>query len=98
MTIALRTVLPLAHPPSAYKLHLACWNGEDQPLDDSTGQRPFERVGTAAYSCHNADDATVGQALADFGHVLNEYSRVIGFASISLLRRAGPARQWSDLR
>ena len=32
MPIPLSTFLPI-HAPNQYKLHLACWNGEDQPLD-----------------------------------------------------------------
>lgn len=32
MTILLPQVLPIAHPEQ-FKLHLACWNGSDQPLD-----------------------------------------------------------------
>jgi hypothetical protein len=33
MTIALRSVLPLAGPAGDYKLRLACWNGKEHPLD-----------------------------------------------------------------
>ena len=32
MTILLPQVLPIANPEQ-FKLHLACWNGSDQPLD-----------------------------------------------------------------
>ena len=32
MNIFLPQVLPIAHPEQ-FKLHLACWNGEEQPLD-----------------------------------------------------------------
>jgi len=32
MNILLSQLLPIAHPEH-YKLHLACWNGTDQPLD-----------------------------------------------------------------
>ncbi len=32
MNILLPQVLPIAHP-ERFKLHLACWNGSDQPLD-----------------------------------------------------------------
>src|SRR6266550_2431148 len=33
MPITLKRLLPLPHQASSYKLHLACWNGRDQPLD-----------------------------------------------------------------
>ena len=32
MNIRLSSMYPIAHPEQ-YKLHLACWNGSDQPLD-----------------------------------------------------------------
>ncbi len=65
---------------------------------DPATRGPFEKIATAAYSCHSGDDAAVGRALGDFGAVLSDYAAVIDSVSISLVRRAEPGRQWSELR
>ncbi|HEU4564652.1 MAG TPA: hypothetical protein VFS05_08395, partial [Gemmatimonadaceae bacterium] len=33
MSISLASVLPMAAAPTKYKLHLACWNQKEHPLD-----------------------------------------------------------------
>ena len=53
---------------------------------NSTGSGPFERVGTAVYSCVNANDAAVAQALADLGSALVTYNTNIDFVAITLIR------------
>lgn len=55
-----------------------------------TGPGPFLKVGTAGYSCSAADDARVGEALAQLGGVLQQYSAELDFAVISLIRRDVP--------
>lgn len=51
------------------------------------GPGPFRKVGTALYQCHEAEDHAVGEALAQLGIALREYSGYIDFVSISILRR-----------
>ncbi len=53
----------------------------------ATGGGPFERVGTAAYSCSNADELQVAQALAQLGQALVMHAPDIDFVGVTLVRR-----------
>lgn len=48
---------------------------------------PFQKAGTAAYTCHNGIEAHIGKALADFGQALQQYAGEIDFVSVTVARR-----------
>ncbi len=53
----------------------------------NVGPRPYEKIGTALYSCSNADEQDVANSLADLGHALATYAPTIDFVSITVARR-----------
>lgn len=55
----------------------------------STGTGPFQRVGTAAYSCAGGDDQSVAQAIAQLGGVLSSHHDAVDFVSISYVKVVG---------
>ena len=65
MDIALSTVYPIA-APNTFKLHLACWNNEDQPLDVFVSNR-------AAWDGWNAWRGTRDDFSRDFIFSLIDY-------------------------
>ncbi len=54
---------------------------------EPVGPGPFQRVGTAVYACSGAPEQPVGQALAELGAALNNYSYVLDFVGMSLIKR-----------
>jgi hypothetical protein len=52
-----------------------------------TGNGPFIRVGTAAFSAQGQPEQEVANALAGLGAVLAHYAEVLDFVAISLVRR-----------
>ena len=53
---------------------------------NSTGSGPYERVGTAVYSCCGATELSVAQALAGLGQTLSTYAADMDFVSITVVR------------
>ena len=53
---------------------------------DATGSGPFSRVGTAAYTCHGAQELPVAQALASLGQALVTHASAIDYVNVSVVR------------
>jgi hypothetical protein len=51
---------------------------------------PFERIGTAAYSCSNASDLAVAQALGLLSAAVIQYSGSVDSIAITFVRRKAP--------
>ncbi len=54
---------------------------------NATGPRAFEKVGTASYSCSNADDVTVAQSLVDLAAAVATHSIALDFLQVTIARR-----------
>lgn len=52
-----------------------------------TGPKPFSRVATATYSCSDADDTAVANAIEELGITIAQYGSDLDFVSISVVRR-----------
>ena len=52
-----------------------------------TGPRPYTRVGTACYSCSNAEDHAVAECLADLAATISDHAGQVDFVSITIARR-----------
>jgi len=52
-----------------------------------TGSGPFKRVGTAVYSCYDAQELQVALALSQLGNVLGNFALYIDFVSITIVRK-----------
>ncbi len=54
---------------------------------NATGPGPFQRHGTAAYSCSNVAEAAAGAAISQLGQAVQQFASDLDFVSISLVRR-----------
>ena len=54
---------------------------------DSTGTGPYQRIGTALYSCNNASEQDVAQSIYDLGIAVLKNANHLDFVSISVGRR-----------
>ena len=54
---------------------------------EATGQRPFERVNTAVYSCVGAADQSVEDALKAFVRAIGWHRHSLDFLSVTLTKR-----------
>ena len=54
---------------------------------NSSGVWPYERVGTALYTCHDAGTREVAEALGRLSTVLKHYSKDLDFVSISVAKK-----------
>lgn len=62
-------------------------------LKSRTGKGPLSRIGTAAYSCRDADEREVANTLAALGQALVEYAQHLDFAAITIARKASRKRR-----
>jgi hypothetical protein len=54
-----------------------------------TGTGPFQRLGTAVFSCSGKSASVVGGAIEKLGHALNTYAKEIDFVSITVVGHTG---------
>lgn len=54
---------------------------------NTTGTGPFKKIGTAVFSCSDADELPVAKALATLGAALQTYAGDIDFVSITMARK-----------
>ena len=54
---------------------------------NSTGPGPYQKIGTALYTCSNANEADVGKSILELGVALANNAQLIDFVSITIARR-----------
>lgn len=56
---------------------------------NDTGPGPFQRRGTAAFTCNDADDVSVAQSLVNLSQALVDHATSVDFVGITLVRSEG---------